>query len=192
MPTKKMAKKVAKKTATKTVKAASKKAPVKEAVKEAVKKTVKTTKRTAKAPKKTVINPEESVQEESIMTPIELPPAEPGEPKDKKPKEKARAIFAAEQVICEPSDAARDLYAQSRFGATLEDGKIQMSLIEALYLLEKEKLTVADLRGRLYDFSSFIKKAKRIEPNFWVRYGVFKDMRNRGYIVQTALKFGAD
>ena len=31
-----------------------------------------------------------------------------------------------------------------------------------------------------------------MEPNFWVRYQVYKDMRNRGYIVKTALKFGAD
>lgn len=197
----------AKKTAQKTVKKIAniaKTVPKKDSVKKtAVKKTAKTTKMTktaknvtkgavknaTKTPKKTTIIPEDT----AIM-PIELPPAkqEPDEAKDKKPKEKARAIFAAEQVICEPSDAARDLYAQSRFGATLEEGKIQMSLIEALYLLEKEKLTVADLRGRLYDFSSFIKKAKRIEPNFWVRYCVFKDMRNRGYVVKTALKFGAD
>ena len=35
-------------------------------------------------------------------------------------------------------------------------------------------------------------KARKVEPNFWVRYGVYKDIRNRGYIIKTALKFGAD
>ena len=42
------------------------------------------------------------------------------------------------------------------------------------------------------DFEQFLKKATRLEPNFWIRYSVFKDMRNRGYIIKTALKFGAD
>ena len=39
-----------------------------------------------------------------------------------------------------------------------------------------------------------IKKSRRkkLEPNFWIRYCVFKDIRNRGYIIKTALKFGAD
>ena len=38
----------------------------------------------------------------------------------------------------------------------------------------------------------FIKLAQEIEPNFWVRYCVFRDLRQRGYVVKTALKFGAD
>jgi len=37
-----------------------------------------------------------------------------------------------------------------------------------------------------------LKKAKRLEKKFWIRYSTFKDLRNRGYIVKTALKFGAD
>jgi len=129
---------------------------------------------------------------EEPLIPVALPPPNVAEPKERKPKETPTAIFGAEQVIADTSDAARDLYAQSRFGAMLEDGKLQLSLIEGLYLLEKGKLIVKDLRGMKYDFQRFIKKAKSIEPNFWVRYGVFKDMRNRGYIVKTALKFGAD
>ena len=34
--------------------------------------------------------------------------------------------------------------------------------------------------------------ASKLEKDFWVRYIVFRDMRNRGYLVKTALKFGAD
>ncbi|NTV22891.1 MAG: tRNA-intron lyase, partial [Nanoarchaeota archaeon] len=32
----------------------------------------------------------------------------------------------------------------------------------------------------------------RHDKNLLTRYAVFKDLRNRGYIVKTALKFGAD
>lgn len=161
----------------------------------AVKKTPKKARPAVKKPavKKTVVKKTvvKKTTKAATVAPVELPPPEHGKPRERR-KEKANAIFGAEQVLCESSDPARDLYAQSRFGATLEDGKLQLSLIEALYLLEKEKLIIKDIRGRPYDFQRFIKKAKRIEPNFWVRYCVFKDMRNRGYIVKTALKFGAD
>ena len=45
---------------------------------------------------------------------------------------------------------------------------------------------------KAFDKEVFIKKAKKCEPNFWIRYIVFKEIRNRGYIIKTALKFGAD
>jgi tRNA-intron endonuclease len=109
-----------------------------------------------------------------------------------KKKERVSSLFAKERVLTESSDFARDLYGQSRYGVVLEDGKVQLSLHEALYLIEKGRLLVKDLRGKEIDFAAFLAKATRIEPQFWVRYCVFKDLRNRGYIVKTALKFGAD
>ena len=102
------------------------------------------------------------------------------------------AIFSRERVIAKNSDAARELYNQSRFGKHLEDGQLQLSLLEALYLMEKGRLEILDGRKKPVAFDTFLKKARKVEPNFWIRYCVFKDMRNRGYIVKTALKFGAD
>jgi len=58
-------------------------------------------------------------------------------------------------------------------------------------LLEKGKMDLKDGRKKLKP-DQFIKQAREVEPNFWVRYCVFRDMRQRGYIVKTALKFGAD
>ncbi|MFA5796678.1 MAG: tRNA-intron lyase [Candidatus Woesearchaeota archaeon] len=112
---------------------------------------------------------------------------------DNKPrKERIRAVFAQERVLTDISDEIRELYNQSRYGVILESGKLQLSLLEALYLVEKNKLEVLDSRSKTIDFESFLKKATKLEPNFWIRYCVFKDMRNRGYIIKTALKFGAD
>lgn len=102
------------------------------------------------------------------------------------------AHLVKERVIAESSDAARDLYAQSVYGAILEDGSLQLSLVEALYLLEKKRITVVDGRNKEITSQAFTKKASKIEPSFWVRYMCYKDLRNRGYIVKTALKFGAD
>jgi len=114
------------------------------------------------------------------------------EPKKEKKKIIVKALFARERVLTENSDDAREFYNQSRYGTILEDGKLQLSLLEALFLSEKGKLTVSDARNKALSFENYVKKAKKIEPNFWIRYCVFKDMRNRGYIVKTALKFGAD
>jgi tRNA-intron endonuclease len=107
-------------------------------------------------------------------------------------KKRLRAIFLDERVLLEKEEAARALYDKSRFGTPLSDGKIQLSFLEAMYLLEKKTISVFNGRNKELIFDTFIKKAKKAEPNFWVRYCVFKDMRNRGYIIKTALKFGAD
>lgn len=106
-------------------------------------------------------------------------------------KTPVKGILGGEQVLTEDSDAARDLYAQSRFGE-LDKGRVQLSLLEALFLYEKEKLLITSPAGRKYSADSFIRKCKQLQEGFWTRYVVFRDMRNRGYIVKTALKFGAD
>ncbi|MBU1204349.1 MAG: tRNA-intron lyase [Nanoarchaeota archaeon] len=110
----------------------------------------------------------------------------------KKKKKKVKATLTMERVLTEISNDAHEFYNQSRFGSVLEDGKVQLSLLEALYLMERGKLLIKDYRKKKVSFDEFIKKAKRVEPNFWIRYCVFKDIRDRGYIIKTALKFGAD
>ncbi|MBI2108067.1 tRNA-intron lyase [Candidatus Woesearchaeota archaeon] len=118
---------------------------------------------------------------------------EPKEHKEsKEPKVVVNAVFTKEIIITEISDAARELYNQSRFGTLLENGKVQMSLLEGLYLIEKGRLKVFGAGNKEISSEDFMKKARRLESNFWVRYSVFKDIRNRGYIIKTALKFGAD
>ncbi len=107
-------------------------------------------------------------------------------------KNSVKAYFARERVITEDSDQARDLYNRSRFGMIVEDGKVQLSLPEGLFLFEKGKIDVLDDKNNEMTSKEYIKKAKKVEPNFWVRYSVYKDLRERGYIVKTALKFGAD
>tara|TARA_Y100000310_G_C20648734_1_gene798177 strand:- start:916 stop:1509 length:594 start_codon:yes stop_codon:yes gene_type:complete len=112
--------------------------------------------------------------------------------KDENANEPINAYLAEERVLTEISDYSRELYNQSRYGTLLDDGKVQLSLIEGAYLIEKKKLIVHNLRNKVIEFDSFIKKAQKLIPSFWIKYCVFKDMRNRGYIIKTALKFGAD
>ena len=57
--------------------------------------------------------------------------------------------------------------------------------------MERGKLKIFSNKKEL-KYDDFLKKATKLEKNFWVRYCVFRDLRRRGYIVKTALKFGAD
>jgi len=107
-------------------------------------------------------------------------------------KQRIQAEFAKERVLTENSDQARDLYNTSRFGKILDNGRVQLSLLETLYLVDKKRLEVLDGRNKPIPQEKFLKKAAKIAPDFWIKYVVFKDLRNRGYIIKTALKFGAD
>ena len=157
----------------------------------------KKTKSRKKAPKKKTAKPKKKTKQQKTKKtaaekPAETAPEQVKEQEEKQNKEVVDAIFADERVLTEDSDEAREFYNHSCFGKILEDGKVQLSLCEALYLLERRKIRVYDGRKHELTFEEFIKKSKRVEPNFWIRYCVFKNMRNRGYIIKTALKFGAD
>lgn len=106
-------------------------------------------------------------------------------------KKKIKAVWSRERVLAEDKAEARTLYDQSRLGEP-QEGKIVYSLVEGLYLLEKKKMVIVDHKKKKISVDSYIQRARKVEPNFWIRYVVFRDMRMRGYIVKTALKFGAD
>ncbi len=109
-----------------------------------------------------------------------------------KSKEVVKANLVGEIVTAESNDLTRELYDKTRYGEPADEKKFQYPLIEALYLMERGKFEVYDDKEKKIEVDDFVKRAKKIEPNFWVRYVVFKDLRKRGYIVKTALKFGAD
>jgi tRNA-intron endonuclease len=106
-------------------------------------------------------------------------------------EDKITATLVEGQVVAESCDLTRDLYDKSRFGEPAGKGKFVYALVEGLLLVEKGKFDIVEKKKPL-SFDQFVKKARKIEPSFWTRYSVFKDLRKRGYIVKTALKFGAD
>lgn len=106
-------------------------------------------------------------------------------------KKKVVGYFADNSVITEDSNEARELYNKSRYGV-MNKSKVCLSLLEALFLIEKDKLCVLDGRKKEMGFDVLFRRSKRSESNLRMRYPVFRNLRERGYIVKTALKFGAD
>ena len=88
------------------------------------------------------------------------------------------------------SQDAFSLYRKSHFGEPVGE-KIQYSLSEALFLTEKGKIKVFHKKKGL-PFKELMKKAYSNDKRINTKYPVFKDLREKGYVVKTALKFGAD
>ncbi len=107
-------------------------------------------------------------------------------------KELINAVFEDTAVVTENSNEARDLFNKNRFGSLLANGRVKLSLYEALLLNEMKKIDILDKRNHSISVESFLKKAKRLDKTFPTCFVVFKDLRKRGYIVKTALKFGAN
>jgi tRNA-intron endonuclease len=79
---------------------------------------------------------------------------------------------------------------KSSFGEK-ENGKIVYSGMEAAYLAEQGKLKVFMGKKEL-GFEELLKKVRKGDKRVELKLAVFRDLRKKGYILKTALKFGAD
>ncbi|MCH8329615.1 MAG: tRNA-intron lyase, partial [Nanoarchaeota archaeon] len=103
--------------------------------------------------------------------------------------EKIKSYLIGENVSSNSTEAF-SLYKKSSFGEPTGE-KIQYTLSEALFLVEKGKMDIFS-RGKKRHKKDLIGKIQRIDKRIQIKYSVFRDLRERGYIIKTALKFGAD
>lgn len=95
-------------------------------------------------------------------------------------------------VVAEEINETRELFDKGRYGEKQDNKTFLYSMHEALYLIERGKFKIVNKRGKALEYKEFLRYALKTEGNFWAQYCVYKDLRKRGYIVKTALKFGAD
>jgi len=103
--------------------------------------------------------------------------------------EKIQAHIIGE-IISSNTSEAHALHKKSCFGEPVGE-KIQYSLSEAFFLVEKEKMEIFSINKKISK-KELINKFKIIDRKIQIKYPVFKDLREKGYIVKTALKFGAE
>ncbi|MEK6833546.1 MAG: tRNA-intron lyase, partial [Nanoarchaeota archaeon] len=94
------------------------------------------------------------------------------------------------RIVSTNEAEAFTLYKKSNFGQPIGQ-KIQYSLPETLYLVEKDKIKIMKNK-KILGFEELLKIFKKIDSRIQLKYPVFKDLREKGYVVKTALKFGAD
>ena len=98
--------------------------------------------------------------------------------------------YLSGETISSNSSEAYSLNAKSFFGEKKED-KIVYSPSEALFLLEKKKMEVFS-KNKKIEPRELENVFRRLDKDIQMKYPVFKELREKGYIVKTALKFGAD
>ncbi|PIN75915.1 tRNA-intron lyase [Candidatus Woesearchaeota archaeon CG10_big_fil_rev_8_21_14_0_10_37_12] len=101
------------------------------------------------------------------------------------------ATYNKYAILTENSQQAKELNTKQSYGTILKNGCVQLSTLEATYLAEAEKIIILDGKNKTIPTEILFKKAAK-EKNFWIRYPVYKDFRDRGYVIKTALKFGAE
>ena|SRR3989338_865325 len=103
--------------------------------------------------------------------------------------EKIQAHLSS-HIVSSNSSEAFSLHEKSSFGEPLGE-KIQYTLTETIYLVEKDKMEIIS-KDKKVNKKEILDKLEKLDSRIQIKYIVFKDLREKGYIVKTALKFGAD
>ena len=69
--------------------------------------------------------------------------------------------------------------------------ELELSLLEALYLVEKGKLEVEDANGAKVSPETLRQLGRETYENFDEVYAVYRDLREKGLVVKSGMKFGA-
>ena len=99
------------------------------------------------------------------------------------------AHLSGDKILSNSAEAF-SLYEKSLFGEK-RDGKIEYSPAEAFFLLSESKIEIISGKKSINQ-DTLLKKLRKSDKRIEVKSIVFKDLRKRGYILKTALKYGAD
>ena len=76
------------------------------------------------------------------------------------------------------------IYNKGNYGYPASGGGLYLDLLEATYLLESKRLEVTE-NGKTISYEDLFKHASAIHDDFDINYMVFRDMRERGFVIKT-------
>ena len=116
--------------------------------------------------------------------------------------QKTEVEFIENFLVVWDSAEGSELYKMGYYGKPLGISKpkipefnvpLILDLIEGLYLVEKETVTVYEgLEKRKVSLRKLRQKAKQLYEEFDEKYAVYHDLRDNGLIVTPGIKFGCD
>jgi len=89
----------------------------------------------------------------------------------------------AEHVLIEDQAEASQIHNKGFYGVPQPGGALKLDLMEAIYLVESERLEV-QVEGETKSSSDLLRLAHKISEGFEVRYLVYRELRQRGYVVK--------
>lgn len=93
------------------------------------------------------------------------------------------AKISGNHILIEDHQNARIVYDNGYYGLLNKDKTLNLNFEETLHLLERGVIKVADENGLWLEVSDCARLFMEREDGFWTDYLVFKDLRNRGYII---------
>jgi len=86
-------------------------------------------------------------------------------------------------------EEAEKIHKNLYYGKNVEKGYLELSLVEAMHLIERGELEIVEKNGEL-ERDEVYQKFSDKDSEFNQKYPVYSDLRERGYIVKTGFKFG--
>jgi tRNA-intron endonuclease len=96
--------------------------------------------------------------------------------------------YYAKPFVIEEDEKTIKILSDRGFGK-VENERMVLSGVEALYLLENKRITV-EKDGKKISFHALLKELSKIDKEVYNKYIVYKDLRSKGYIIRSGFKFG--
>ncbi len=109
---------------------------------------------------------------------------------DEEPEEDpAHIIFENGKGIVASEDADR-LSQQGFYGTRIDKNKLELEPVELLHLIERKRAIAATPSGEIVGPDYIVNSLLDDDPDLWIRYLVFRDLRSRGYAVRKGFGSG--
>ncbi|AAK40764.1 tRNA-intron lyase [Saccharolobus solfataricus] len=113
-----------------------------------------------------------------------------------------KALLVGSKVLVPSIDESRYLYSNGFYGKPIGISKpkgpkdivrpLELSLIESVYLTKKGLINVVDKNGDLLEYKKLYEYSAMKINKFEILYKVYEDLREKGFIVRSGVKYGAD
>lgn len=101
------------------------------------------------------------------------------------------STLADERVIIWDKERGKKIFEEGFFGKLKED-RLELALVEAMYLLEKDNIRITRPGKKKITQEDFRDHCNKMDTRFPFRYAVYKDLRERELPTRTGFKFGCD
>lgn len=115
------------------------------------------------------------------------------EPEDEKTQEMELPVGASlkETTITVNSPEGIEEFSAKGYGTT-ENGKLNLTFHETLFLVGKKTIEVKDEKGKKLTFQQLLDRFQSTDKDAWVRYLIYRDLRSRGYVAREGFGLGMD
>jgi len=101
-------------------------------------------------------------------------------------------IFKNNKIQISFSPTVQTLYEKNYFGTLLPDGSLELDILEALLLIERSRIQIFNENKEEMTAEQILSIVVEEDSRIWVKYLVYRDLRQRGYMVRLGYGDGID